>query len=186
MIMKRFEVKQTMLDKGVPEEVMERLIFPEIETGTPEEKIEFVNQMDKLLTREQVLAIMEEQGCHKTERTADYMLKFKGKTIEERIEIINSQHQKHEYYCKLNCDGTLSVSWGYEDKEKYICICPRMEELSQPVTVSITYCGCCSGTIKHGLEQDLEVSLRLIEIVSSPLSSGGEKHCEHRYEIIKK
>lgn len=139
-----FEVKQTMLDKGIPTEVTEQFAFPETKAGTPEEKIAFVNQMDSLLSREQILTVMQEQD-----------------------------------------DGTLSVSWGYEDKGKYVCICPRMKKLSQPATVFITFCGCCSGTIKHGFEQDLEVKLQFIETASSPLSSGGEKHCEHRYEIIE-
>lgn len=180
------EIKQTMFDKGIPKEVMERFVFPETETGTPEEKIAFVNQMDKLLTKEQILSVMEEQGCHKNEPTAEDMLKYKGKTIDERIEIINSQWLKHQCYCKRNADGTLSVSWGYEDNGKYVCICPKLEKLSNPKTVSITFCGCCSGHIKYGLERDLEVKLRLVETVSSPLSSNGEKHCEHRYEIIEK
>jgi len=114
------------------------------------------------------------------------MLKFKGKTVKDRIEILNSMWKKYELYSRINDDGTLSVSWGYEDNGKFVCICPRLEKLSKPATGSISYCGCCSGHIKYHFEQDLEVKLRLIETVSSPLSSNGEKHCEHHYEIIKK
>ena len=179
-----FEVKQTMLEKGIPKEIMEQFIFPETDLGTPEEKIAFVNQMDNLLLRDQILAIMEEQGCEKNAPSAELMQKLKSKSIEERIKILNSRWQKHQWFCKINNDGTLSVSWGYEDKGKYICICPRLEKFVKPATVSITYCGCCSGHIKYGLEQELEVKLRLVETVSSPLSSSGEKHCEHRYRIV--
>ena len=181
-----FEIKRTMVEKGIPAETIEQFVFPETEEETPEEKIAFTEQMDKLLSREQILSVMEEQGCLKHEHTAESMLKFKGKTVKERIEILNSVYKKHELYSRINGDGTLSVSWGYEDKGKYVCICPRLEKLAKPATASITYCGCCSGTIKYGLEQDLGVKLRLVETVSSPLSSNGEKHCEHRYEIIQK
>ena len=140
--------------------------------------------MDKLLSKEQILTVMEEQGCNKYEHTAESMSKFQGKTIQERVEIINAQWQEHELYCKLDSDGTLSVLWGYKDKDKYVCICPCLKKMAKPAA-SITYCGCCSGHIKHHFEQDLGVKLRLLETVSSPLSSGGEKQCEHRYEIIR-
>ncbi len=46
-----FKIKKTMLDKGIPKEVMERFVFPDTEDETPEEKIAFVNQMDNLLSK---------------------------------------------------------------------------------------------------------------------------------------
>ena len=177
-------IKRTMLEKGIPAETIEQFVFSESEEETPEEKIAFAAQMDHLLSREQILSVMQEQGCNKNEHTAESVLKFKDKTVEERIEILNVMNKKHELYSRLNCDGTLSVSWGYEDKGRYICVCPIMEKLSKSATVSITFCGCCSGHIKYHFEQDLEVKLRLIETVSSPLSSNGEKYCEHRFEIV--
>jgi len=173
-----------MLGRGIPAEVMEQFVFPETEEETPEEKIAFASQMDRLLSKEQILSVMEEQGCNKHEHTAESMLKFKGKAFEERIEILNTMYKKHELYSRLNCDGTLSVSWSYENKGKYMCVCPIMEKLSKFATVSITFCGCCSGHIKYHFEQDLEVKLRLVETVSSPISSNGEKYCEHCFEII--
>ena len=178
------QIKQTMLDKGIPAEVMEQFVFPASEEETPEEKIAFASQMDQLLSREQILSVMQEQGCNKHEHSAESLLKFKGKTLAERIELLNSMSKPHELYSRLNGDGTLSVSWGYEDNGKYRCVCPIMEKLSKTATVSITFCGCCSGHIKYHFEQDLGVALRLVETVSSPLSSNGEKYCEHRYEIL--
>jgi len=181
-----FEIKRTMLEKNIPAEIMKQFVFTETENETPEEKIAFVNQMDNLLSKEQILSVMEEQGCNKNEHTTDSMLKFKDKTVNERIEIINSMFKKNELHGRLNGDETLSISWGYEDKGKYICVCPIMEKSSKSAAISITFCGCCSGHTKYHFEQDLEVKLRLIETVSSALNSNGEKHCEHRYEIIKK
>jgi len=179
------EIKQTMIEKGIPAEVTEQFIFQDSENETPEEKIAFAAQMDNLLTKEQILSVMEEQGCSKNEHDAEELRKFEGKTIEERVEIINSMHKEHELRCRINGDGTLSVFWGYGDGEKYRCVCPIMEKLPKREAVSITFCGCCSGHIKYHFEQDLGVRLRLVETVSSPLSSKGEKRCEHRYEIIK-
>lgn len=51
-------------------EVIGRFVFPESEDGTPEEKIAFVKQMDNLLSKDQILSVMEEQGCNKNEPTA--------------------------------------------------------------------------------------------------------------------
>jgi len=179
-----FEIKKTMHEKDIPAEVIEQFVFPKVETGTPEEKIEFVNQMDKLLTKENILLIMEEQGCSKDEHTLEAKSKFKGKTLEERIKILNTICKEEAPDSRLNEDGTVSIFWEFKENDKYKCVCPIMSKLSEPTAVSLTFCGCCSGHVKYHFEQDTEVKLRLIETVSSPLNSNGEKRCEHRFEIV--
>jgi len=184
--MKIYEVKQTMIEKGIPAETMERFVFPEPETGTPEEKIDFVNQMDGLLTREHILSIMEEQGCEKYihESGFDLIKKLEGKSAEDRIKALNMIDMSEQPDYRRNDDGTLSVFWSFGEPGKYKCVCPIMNKQPASASVSITFCGCCSGHIKYHFEQDLEVKLHLVETVSSPISSNGEKHCEHRYEIL--
>lgn len=178
------EIKQTMLDKGIPADIMEQFIYPETEDETPEVKIAFVNQMDHLLSKDQILSVMEEQGCLKIEPNAELMQKLKGKSIEERINIINAMDKSKSARCRLNADGTLSIFWDYAEKGKYICVCSTINKLLKPTTVSLTYCGCCSGHVKYHFEHNLDVKLRLIETVSSPINSNGEKYCEHLFEII--
>ena len=181
------EIKWTMLDKGIPTEVMERFVFSESEEETPEEKIEFAAQMDNLLTKEQILSIMEEQGCEKYEHEPHYselMLKLNGKSIDERIDILNAMDINKTAHYRINDDGTLSAFADHTRNGKYICCCPIIHKLTKPATVSLTYCGCCSGHLKYHSEKALGVKLRLIEIVSSPISSNGEKYCEHRFAII--
>ncbi len=178
------EIKQTMIDKGIPKEVMEQFVFPESKDETPEEKIAFVNQMDNLLSKVQILSVMEEQGCNKNEPAAEFMLKLKDKSIEERIKILNAMDMNESARCRLNDDGTLSVFWNFVEGGKYRCVCSIINKLSKPATVSLTYCGCCSGHVKYGFEKSLGVKLRLIETVSSPINSNGEKQCEHLFEII--
>lgn len=176
------EIKRTMLDKGIPAEIMEQFIFPETEHEMPEEKIAFTNQMDNLLTKDQILSVMEEQGCNKDEHP-EIWLKLKDKPIEERINILNAMGLNEYARSRINDDGTLSIFWDYKEKEKYRCICPIINKLSKPTTVSLTYCGCCSGHAKYHFENSLGVKLRLIETVSSPINSNGEKYCEHLFEI---
>jgi len=178
------KIKQTMLKKGIPTEVMEQFVFPKIEDETPEEKIAFTNQMDNLLSKDQILSIMEEQGCNKNEPSAELMLKFGDKSIEDRIKILNAIDMSEQPRSRLNDDGTLSIFWCFEKNGKYICVCPIISELQKPKTISLTFCGCCSGHVKFHFEKFLGIKLRLIETVSSPVSSNGEKYCEHCFEII--
>lgn len=178
------EIKRTMVIKGIPMEVMERFVFPETEVETPEEKIAFINQMDNLLSKDQILSVMGEQGCNKNEPTAEFMNKLKDKPIEKRIKILNAMDINEMARSRLNDDGTLSIFWNFEENGKYRCVCPIIDKLTKPVTVSLTYCGCCSGHVKYHFENSLGVKLRLIETVSSPISSNGEKHCEHLFEIL--
>ncbi len=180
-----YEIKQTMLDKGIPMEVIRQFVFPKSEAETPKEEIAFASQMDKLLTKEQILSVMQEQGCSKNKPTNEFMSRLKDKSIEERIEIINALDKSESAHCRLNDSGTLSIFWDfYNEDGKYRCVCSTINKLPEPATVSLTYCGCCSGHVKYHFENYLGVKLRLIEIVSSPISSNGEKQCEHLFEII--
>jgi hypothetical protein len=179
------DIKRTMLDKGVPAEVMEQFIFPVTEDETPEDKIAFAKQMDKLLSKAQILTVMEEQGCNKNEPAAEFMLKLKGKTIEERINVLNAMDINESARSRLNDDGTLSIYWDFEENGKYRCVCPIINKLPKPTAVSLTYCGCCSGHVKYHFGNFLGVKLRLLETVSSPISSDGERQCEHLFEIIR-
>ena len=185
--MKISEIRQTMRAQGIPAEVMGRFVFPAAAEETPEEKIAFAEQMDRLLTREQILSVMAEQGCEKYAHEPHYsalMQKLDGKTVEERIAILNAMDINETAHYRVNDDGTLSVLADHTRNGKYVCCCPIIHKLSNPVTVSITYCGCCSGHLKYHSEKALGVKLRLVQIVSSPISSNGERYCEHRFEIL--
>lgn len=178
------KIKNTMNDKGIPPEKIEQFVFPETIEETPEEKIAFVDQMDKLLTKDQILAVMEEQGCNKNEPSAEKMMSLNGKSIRERIRLLNAMDISEAPYSRINNDGTLSIFWNFKKNGKFRCVCPIIEKLEKPTAVSLTYCGCCSGHVKYHYENFLGVKLRLLETVSSPISSGGENHCEHLFEIL--
>ena len=181
--MKMSDIKRTMVEKGIPTEVMGLFIFPETEDETPEEKVAFAAQMDKLLPKKQILSVMQEQGCCKNEQS-ELWQKLKGKPIEERIKILNAMSMNECPRHRLNDDGTLSIFWHFEENGKYRCVCSIINKLHEPQPVSLTFCGCCSGHAKYHSENSLGVKLRLIETVSSPISSNGEKYCEHLFEIV--
>ena len=58
------QIPETMRKQGIPEETVAQFAIPE--SGGSEGVMEFIAQMDKLLTKEQRLSIMQEQGCCKS------------------------------------------------------------------------------------------------------------------------
>lgn len=54
-----------MVKQGYPNEFLTSFDFVKLKGGKPEPIIAIIQQMDRLLTKEQCLAIMEKQGCSK-------------------------------------------------------------------------------------------------------------------------
>ena len=186
------KIKKTILQKGFPDEIVAQFDFPKAEGNQPEEVIALIDQMDKLLSKDQCLSVMEEHGCCKTGEGAEAHREFgrkqAGKTVQERIALFGELNTRHKVPCRLNDDGTLSFFWGKGEKGNYKCLCRAINRLQknnpEPVSVSPTFCGCCGGHIRHNYQNSLGVKLRLKDVVSSPISSNGEKHCELLYEIV--
>jgi len=181
------DIKNTMTKKGISEEVFTQFDFSEVNYNQPERILALINQMDTLLSKEQCLSIMEEQGCCTTGKPAkahsDFGKKYAKKTVEEKIALFDKLETPHKPLCKLNKDGTLSVFWGTGNEGDYKCVCGFMRKLSQPVNVSKTFCGCCGGHARKNLQRSLGEKLQLKKIVSSAISSKGKKHCEFIFKI---
>jgi len=186
------EIKKTMKKQGIPAEILARFDFPKPGGWQPGEVISVINQMDALLSREQCLAVMEEQGCCKDEKvTAPFTafgLKYADKTVDEKINLFGEIKSGHKPPCHLNPDGTLSVYWDGWDREKERCVCHVIKRLykeqGEPVKVSKTFCGCCAGHVRNTFQCALGVDLRLKDIVSSPINSNGKDRCEFLFEVI--
>ena len=185
-------IKKTMFKKGIPAEIMAQIDFSELQGNQLKEVLALIEQIDNLLTHEDCLSIMEEQGCYKTGEAHEMNLLFgrshAGKSIEERISLLDDKTVHPNVPCHVNDDGTLSVFWEIGQKGNYQCVCSCYTQLKkeQPNmgNISKTYCGCCGGHIRHHYQNILGVKLRLKEIVSSPIISNGEKRCEFLFEIL--
>jgi len=185
-------IRKTMLEKGIPSEIMAKFNFFDQQENGPKEVFALIEQMDNLLTQEERLSIMEEQGCYKTGEAHEMNLLFgrthAGKSVEERIPLLNDKVVHPYVPCRVNDDSTLSIFWeiGQEGNYQCVCSCYARFKKEQPHTgnISKTYCGCCGGHIRHHYQNILGVKLRLKEIVSSPISSNGEKRCEFLFEIL--
>ena len=90
---KAMKIKKTMIEQGIPEEIISQFDFPDPKGNKPEPLIAFVNQMDALLSPEQCLSVMEEQGCCKTGKndapSHAFGREHAGKTLKEKIELYN-------------------------------------------------------------------------------------------------
>lgn len=180
------QIKETMRKQGIPEESMAQFDFRE--TNRPEEILALIGQMDALLSKDQRLSIMERQGCCTTGRPAAahraFGRKYAALAVGERVPLLGELDTVHNPPCRLNGDGTLSVFWNIGDDGNYKCVCGYIKKLRQPAVVSPTFCGCCGGHARQNLQRSLGVKLRLKEIVSSAISTGGKKRCEFLYEIL--
>jgi len=179
------QIPETMRKQGISEKIIAG--FNVGEKGSSEEVMGLINQMDKQLTKEQCLAIMQEQGCCKTGNPAAphraFGIEHADKTLAEKVELLNKANMPHKAPCHLNNDGTLSVYWGTEHSGKRSCPCGFIKKLPDSFEVPKTFCGCCGGHIRGNYQKSLGVKLRLKEIVSSSSSSGGKKRCEFLYEV---
>ena len=178
-------IPATMRKQGIPEGTLAQ--FNISETYSSENVIALVNQMDELLTEEQRLSVMQEQGCCKTGSGPRDHSAFgranADKTLAEKVAAINNIEFPHRAPCKLNEDGTLTVYWGAENMRGRSCPCGIVKKLPEGYDVPLTFCGCCGGHIRNNYQKSLGVKLRLKEIVSSSSSSKGKKRCEFLFEV---
>ncbi len=183
------KIEKTMIKEGIPSEVIKGII-PQVNNDV-QNVISVIDKMDKLLSEEQRLAIMEKQGCCKSgKRDRDckaFGKKHKEKPLVEKIKLLSGV--KYMMSPKLNKDGTITVSYGgYQNgvhTGKTTCSCGQIKRLEQPFFVSATFCGCCAGHFLYHYQNALGVKLKLKEIVSSPLNTNGEKNCEFKFEIVE-
>ena len=179
-------ILETMQKQGISEKTISKFTLPKTKKATPNEIIEFINQMDNLLPKEQRLSIMEEQGCYKTDvisaKFREFGTKYSDKTIKEKIELLDKLVTKFKVPCQLNKDGTITIYFPEETNGNYKCKCPTVNKLIS-LNIPLTYCGCCAGHLRYTYQYALGAKLRLKKIVSSIINSNGEKPCKFIFEI---
>ena len=179
---------ETMREQGISEDIISKLPMPRIKKAAPEEIVAFIGKMDSMLSKEQCVSIMDEQGCNKSNKYSAKHRKFgeahKDKSLAEKIALMSELDTPHKAsFVGLNEDGTITMRFGYGEKGKWYCPCIPVKALKS-ATIPLTYCGCCGAHIRYLHEFSLGVKLRLKDIVSSMANSDGEKHCEFVYEVV--
>lgn len=110
------KIQQTMTEQGFTDELLSQFDFTEPKGAPPEPILAIINRMDKLLTKEQGLAVMEKQGCCKGGQRDKHCKEFaklhKGKTVAEKL--AHMFEGEHMVTPKLNADGSFTITMeGY-------------------------------------------------------------------------
>ncbi|MDR0928381.1 MAG: hypothetical protein LBM74_01545 [Oscillospiraceae bacterium] len=179
-----------MQKAGIPQSVIDQFDFsPAFHDRNPQERLAIIETMDTLLTQEQRMAVMEQQGCCKSgQRDKDCRAFAKAygiKPLAEKVKLLSGVQWMMNPVLEGN---TLTVTFGGHQngvhQGKNTCSCGTIRHLRQPFTVSKTYCACCAGHFRYHYQNALGVKLRLKEIVSSPLDTHGEMPCSMRFEVM--
>lgn len=171
-------------EAGVARRTIDRIMEggDAIRRGTkPEEKAawmaEAMRRMDKLLDKRTRYAAREACACclgGRRLKTAKAIAKANG-TLEERIKAVDDA--RFVGSAVIQKDGKILVRFG-AGPPPYRCVClPKAEK-----PLSITYCYCCGGHVKHHLQIALGRSLNC-KVRSSALSSGGKKPCTFLFAL---
>ena len=104
-----------------------------------------------------------------------------NESLEARIAAANNEPFVFGDSVTMTDDGEIRVRFFPEGLEHYRCVC--LPKADKPI--SITYCYCCGGHVKHHLQnalgRELDGTAR-----STALSSGGKKPCTFTFRIKEK
>ena len=155
-------------------------------TTTPQSKADWfrgaMERMDTLLDLPTRQAVRESCACclgGKRQKLSKAIAKEHA-TLEERIAAANETPYVFGHSVIREEDGTIVVRFSPEGESSYRCVC--LPKANEPV--SITYCMCCGGHIKHHLQTALGHKLALTPRVTA-LSSGGTRPCTFAFTLVE-
>jgi hypothetical protein len=156
------------------------------ESTTPKQKAEWMQhameRMDTLLDTETRQAVRESCACclgGKRLKMSSAIAKA-YQTLEERIAAANNTPFVFGHSVSLEKDGRVLVSFAPDHLDQYRCVC--LPKAAEPI--SVTYCYCCGGHVKHHLQIALERILSCT-VRSSALCSGGTQPCTFLFDILE-
>jgi hypothetical protein len=154
-----------------------------VNRGTsPEKKADWLREamgrMDRLLERDCRYAVREACACCLGGKRLETVKRIArdNASLEDRIRAADEAKLVFGHGVTLQEDGSVLVRFAPEGQTGYRCPClPKAQE-----PLSITYCYCCGGHVKHHLQIALGRKLDL-RVQSSVLSSGGRRPCSFRF-----
>ncbi|MHB0877607.1 MAG: DUF6144 family protein [Anaerolineae bacterium] len=135
---------------------------------------EAMRRMDALLDYDTRRKVREGCACCLGSKRGDLMkaVARQGGSLEERIAAASEAKLVFPMGVQLQDDGRILVRFGPEGPATFDCPCIRQS----PERISITYCQCCGGHVKHHLQTALSCKLDC-EAQTSVLASGGQDVC---------
>jgi hypothetical protein len=180
-------LEEKLVDAGVDAGIIAEIMAggSEIRAGAkPEKKSDWLHdamlRMDDLLDEETRHAVRAACACclgGKRHKLAQEIYQNYG-SFEERVRAANETPYVFGHSVTLQEDGQVLVSF-FPESESYRCAClPKARE-----PISITYCYCCGGHVRHHMQTALGVPLA-VRVVSSALSSGGKESCKFLLRVL--
>ena len=185
--MKKYEygriekLSQSLEEADIGQEIVEQIMEGGegiLKGAKPEKKAEWfkgaMHRMDELLDREIRYAVREACACCLGGRRLKTVkdIARENETLEDRIQAANEAKFIFGNSVTLREDGRFLVCFSPDGLPQYRCVC--LPKAKKPL--SITYCYCCGGHVKHHLQIALGRELKC-KVRSSALSSGGKKPC---------
>ena len=155
-------------------------------TAKPEVKAAWLRgameRMDDLLDPATRIAVREGCACCLGGKRGEISNAIGKKylTLPERIAAANEAHYVFGHSVTLQSDGLVLVCFAPEGQSPYRCSCLG-GQVVEPI--SLTYCACCGGHVKHHLQQALGRKLSC-EARSSALASGQTLPCSFLFTFI--
>lgn len=147
--------------------------------------------MNEKLPPETVQKILEANACCKSgarlKNSKEFARIHAKLSILDKLKLISACPHLNMGSAELDGNGYLIVhAVAYHPGERFECACPTVSKIKREAPIPREYCYCCGGHFKFHYEIMLNATLQLVEIVSSPHDTDGEKPCAFRYEFIDK
>ncbi len=153
---------------------------------SPEKKADWFRvamlRMNKLLDNETRKVVREGCACclGGQRLKISKAIAQENESLEDRIKAANEAKLVFGNSVTMAENGEILVRFFPEGLARYRCVC--LPQAKEPI--SITYCYCCGGHVKHHLQNALGRNLDCT-VLSSALSSGGKRPCTFRFRIVE-
>lgn len=177
--LKEADVNQELIDKIMKDgEMIRRSTKPAKKADWMREAI---RRMDELLDKTTRYNVRQSCACCLGGRRLKISrgIAMNNESFEDRLKAANNAHYVFGHSVTQDNDGKILVRFGREGLAHYRCVC--LPKAAEPI--SITYCYCCGGHVKHHLQIALNMELSC-HVLTSALSSKGGKTCSFEFTIL--
>lgn len=185
-------LEESKLSQGIINDIYHG--FEELKTKASKKiKFDFFKQaievMNLKLPKGKVKEILELNACCKSgvreKKSKEFALKNCNLNINEKIKIISSRPYLNMGSAELDDNMSLIINAvSYRSQDKFECVCPTISKIKKDYSMPLKYCYCCGGHFKYHYETMLDLKMKLIEIISSPHDTDGQKPCVFRFEFL--
>lgn len=130
--------------------------------------------------------LMDANACCKTgqrdKETKALGREMAGKALSEKLRALHDV--SNMMAPRLDADGTILVEMHCTDGRGFYCSCGSIRIPQNEKRLSKHYCMCCAGHFRYHYQNALQEKLELVEIISSPLDTMGEKPFLARFRVV--